>query len=219
MAAQSDWCFSDETVAFLTDLRANNTREWFADNKAAYERTVKKAGGDFAAQICVELEALTGIAHAAKIFRIHRDLRFSKDKTPYNTHLHISFLPERTNVAWFFGLDPDGMAVGAGVFGFEKAALAAYRDRVIGPDGDRLAAILASLENDGVRVGEPALKRVPQGFDPDHPRASLLRHKGLTVWSDYPDTKPATKPGVVLRCVEDFGRFKPLVDWLMAAGD
>lgn len=218
MATQPDWCFSDETVAFLTDLRANNMREWFADNKAAYERAVNKAGADFAARICVELEALTGIAHTSKIFRIHRDLRFSKDKTPYNTHLHISFLPERTNVAWFFGLDPDGMAVGAGVFGFEKPALAAYRDRVIGPDGEQFAQILETLAGSGIRLGEPALKRVPQGFDADHPRADLLRHKGLTVWRDYSDPKSASEPGIITRCAEAFAGFKPFVAWLMEAG-
>ena len=129
---------------------------------------------------------LTGIEHDAKRFRINRDIRFSKDKTPYNTHLHISFKPRaRLIPTWFFGLSPDYLTAGVGTFGFDKPQLEAYRKRIDSPHGDALAASLEDLTNKGARISEPELKRLPKGFDADHRHGPLLRRKSLAVWMDF----------------------------------
>src|SRR5262245_19253422 len=83
-----------ETQAFLRDLAANNDRNWFQANKARYERAYKAPAEAFTAEIRPRIEALAGQPTGAKIFRIHRDVRFAKDKSPYNTHLHIGFMTE-----------------------------------------------------------------------------------------------------------------------------
>lgn len=213
-----NFCFSIEAVAFLGDLKANSNRDWFARNKPVYEEAIKGAAEAYCAVMCGELETLTGISHRSKIFRIYRDVRFSKDKSPYNAHLHISFFPESPKDApgWFFGLEPDRLVLGAGVFGFEKATLEKYRDRVAGPDGEELATLLAKLQSVAITLDEPALKRVPPGYAADHPRADLLRRKGLAAWRDFGDTKIATSPNLIDDCLFAYSEFKPLVDWLAA---
>jgi len=83
--------FAPQAVAFLTDLKANNNREWFAAHKADYEVYVKEASVAFCRLMVEALDDMTGAAHQAKIFRIYRDVRFAKDKTPYKTYQHILF--------------------------------------------------------------------------------------------------------------------------------
>lgn len=213
--------FPDETAAFLNGLKANNNRQWFAANKPLYERSVKRPAEQFCAAVADGLQALTGTTHRSKIFRIHRDLRFSRDKTPYNAHLHISFIPEGESLSppcWFFGLDPDRLTLGAGLFAFDKPSLEAFRRRVAGKDGSALAERLRSLERDGIRLGKPELKRLPAGYPPDHPRADLLRRKSLAVWQDLGDGHAATSPQIVKTCLASFARLKPVYDWLLETG-
>ena len=210
-------CFSTDSTAFLQDLAKNNDREWFAANKARYEQYLKKPAAAFAQEMAGKLEALTGTPHKPKVFRIYRDVRFSKDKTPYNTHLRISFAPEgeaKTPPGWFFGIEQDHVVVGTGVFGYEKAELERFRDRIAGSDGAALEKILGKLKATGVRIGEPDLKRVPAGYDADHPRSDLLRHKGLTVWVDQSDAKSAYGEKAVANCLAEFRKLKPVFDWL-----
>ncbi len=217
----SAWHFPKDAVTFLKDLKANNDREWFAKNKSIYERALKQPVKEFAELMEDELKRLTGRAHAAKIFRIHRDLRFSKDKRPYNTHLHMTFYPDgqKNSPSWFFALEPKKVILGAGVFGFEPLALEAYRKHVDGPDGKALATLLKRLEAKGARLSEPELKRVPREYDPDHTHASLLRRKGLTVWREFKDTKLATGSDAIADCGKVYAEFKPLNEWLLQALD
>ena len=94
MSLPSDWCFPGEAVQFLQDLKNNNTRDWFTQNKSTYEQVIKQPAQAYCELMCAELTSLTSMPHQSKIFRVHRDVRFSKDKTPYNAHLHISFFPD-----------------------------------------------------------------------------------------------------------------------------
>jgi sugar phosphate isomerase/epimerase len=108
---------SRDTIDFLGRLRVNNDRQWFEAHRTDYDAHVKRPGEAFASALAGQLEAATGEPHDCRIFRIHRDVRFSKDKTPYNAHLHISFSPDggckEGGPAWMFGLDPDGLTLAA----------------------------------------------------------------------------------------------------------
>lgn len=215
MAQEQQWHFSPETVSFLNDLKANNNREWFMANKADFEASVQKPAEFFCMLMSERLQAMTGRPHTPKIFRVYRDVRFSKDKTPYNAHLHISFAPEGTKMpAYFFGLQPENLTLGAGTFGFDPGGLETYRHRVMGRDGGKLQAIIDTLKSGGYRLGEPALKKVPRGLPADHPRAELLRHKGLAAWYDFPDTSAATSGDAVTLCAGKFAQLQPLLNWL-----
>ena len=200
--ALNNWHFPKETVAFLRALKKNNNREWFNANKDRYEEHWKDQAEIFGELMIAELEQLTGEPHKRKLFRIYRDVRFSKDKTPYNAHLHMTFYPITGdgNVGWFFGLNTEQVTVGGGTFRFEKAALEAYRKRVAGSDGEELSEMLDRLFAKGGRVNDPPLKRVPKPYEQDHPRGALLKRKGLAVWKDIGKPSAATSGNLIEKC-------------------
>lgn len=203
--------FDEETLRFLDDLAQNNDRAWFASQKSRYETHVKGPSIAVADALCDGLGVLTGTPHRSKIYRIHRDLRFSKDKTPYNSHVHMSFAaPEHGAAMWFFGLGRDRLSVGCGVPGFAGAALARFRDRMAGPDGAALIALENALVRDGARIGAPDLKTVPRGFARDHPHARALRRKGFGAWIDAPDRAHAASPDLVPSSLSAMERLLPV---------
>ncbi|MFV2054175.1 DUF2461 domain-containing protein [Aliiroseovarius sp. YM-037] len=208
--------FTRKTLGFLDDLSAHNDRDWFKDHKAIYEAEIKAPALAFGDQTAAALEAMTGLTHTPKLFRIHRDVRFSKDKTPYNTHVHMSFAPDtgqETPPVWMFGLGLKNLSLGVGIFGFGKQMLEDFRARVVGADGAKIAAMLRDLEASGARISEPALKRVPAGYDKDHPHAELLRYKGIAAWRDL-DRSAAIGDDLPDRTVAEFTSMRPLFDYL-----
>lgn len=218
-ARRSDHGFSgfpQDAFRFLAGLKANNSREWFTENRQRYETSLRWPAEAFAAALCNGLEEMTGAAHRAKIFRIHRDVRFSKNKTPYNAHLHIGFMPEReaSAVGWYFGMYPKKVTLGAGVFALEKETLSRFRQRLDSEDGDELRAICETLLNAGFRLSEPELKRVPPPFPADHRNADNLRRKSLAAWRDFVDADWLTGPKAVSTCFETFRTLTPLNNWL-----
>ncbi len=209
--------FTGEAVTFLKNLKAKNNRDWFLENKKTYEAEIKKPAALFSSVMAEQLQTLTGQPHKAKVFRINRDVRFSKDKTPYNSHLHISFTPESklaSPPAWMFGLSTEYFTLGCGVFEFDKTALDTYRKNVAGTAGDDLSRLIKKLGKDGIRFSEPALKRVPSGFPQDHQHAELLRRKGLASWLDFDGPAAATGPDIVENCTAGFKRLQPIFDVL-----
>jgi len=176
----------DTANGFFAELRQSNTRDWFEDRKAFYVAEIRKPAELLANLLAEDLARMTGKAHAPKVFRIYRDVRFSKDKTPYNTHLHMMWPRKDAEGAplWFFGASPEYMTVGMGVMAANGAALTRYRG-FIDREGDAVAgAVAEAREVLGVEIGEwggAPLKRVPKPYEPDHPHGDLLRRKALTV--------------------------------------
>lgn len=206
-------CFSSEALGFLRGLRANNTKDWFAANRGTYETHLKEPGKQFANAMSLALRDLTGHDYGSKIFRIHRDVRFSKDKTPYNAHLHLAFTPKGTGgqpPMWFFGLSPGKLSLGCGVFQYEKSGLANFRSAMAGPKGAALIQLAAELRAAGIRIPDPDLKRVPAGVEKGHPNGEALRRKGFSAWIDVPDSAFATEPNLVPRTIEFFARIAPV---------
>lgn len=205
--------FTADTLDFLSGLKANNSKDWFDEHRKTYEASVKKPAKAFAELIAGELERLTGTAQKPKIFRINRDIRFSKDKSPYNPHIHISWIAADSGEsppAFMFGLSPDYCTAGCGVFEFAKPVLETYRKAIAGSRGDDLGTILNGLNGDGFRLSEPVLKRVPPAFPADHPRVELLLHKGIAAWFDFEGPQDAARPDIMVRSLERFERLLPL---------
>ena len=212
---------ADDAVGFFTELKANNTKEWFAGRKAEYEANIKKPGELFSAILADELQRLTGHLHKPKVFRIHRDVRFSKDKSPYNAHLQILWTSEGGDghpPGWFLGIAPGYVQTGVGHMEFKGAALTSFRDAVAGDDGARLTEIIGGLQQQGCQIGEPELKRVPAPFAADHPRADLLRRKSLVVWHDLTDRLSETSGNLVQATLADFTLYRPLYGFLRELG-
>ena len=207
-----------ETRAFLADLAAHNDRAWFAANKVRFERVYRQPAEAFVAELRPRLEALVGCPVVAKVFRIHRDVRFSKDKSPYNAHLHIGLQTPKTpgeprrRGGFYVGLDVEKLTLGAGAFAFDAADLDRYRRAVDNDfDGAALAKVLASA---GGRLHQTDLKRTPAPYAADHPRGDLLRRKGLNVWRDIEDPARVASPDLVDDVIAAFEALDPVNAWL-----
>ncbi len=209
--------FPKETILFLKKLKANNSRDWFHANKKTYEQVLKQPAHDFCTTFSQRLLLLTGIEHEHKIFRINRDIRFSKDKTPYNTHLHISFFPmQNTSLkpGWHFSLETQRMIFGTGIFALEKDQLDILRHHIAGRGGKQLSSITSMLQSQNIRISEPELKRVPKPFAPNHQHANLLRHKSYSAWVDFDDPQIATQSTFIDTLIDAVEMLQPLNNWL-----
>jgi uncharacterized protein (TIGR02453 family) len=175
--------FRREAIQFLADLAENNDRAWFTPRKADYERLLKEP----LQALCVALDERfrsRGIplqADARSPFRIYRDVRFSKDKSPYKTNVAASFAytEGHANAGGYFHFSPGEMYLGGGMWHPEPALLAGWRafvDKGVGLEVLDDPAFVGTFGHvDGDR-----LTRVPQGFAKNHPRAELLKLKDIT---------------------------------------
>ena len=190
-----------EARAFLSELARNNSRDWFAARKPDYDARLKGPAMLLLDQVTEAARSKHGLSLKPKLFRPHRDVRFSKDKTPYHTHLHMLWSVDASGPGLFFGISPDYVRLGGGVMGFDKAALPRWRDSV-DRDGAMWTALLSALAQAGFDRGEPDLKRVPVPYPSDHAYAELLRHKALTVWRDLPEAEHATPLAAIDQALE-----------------
>ena len=121
--------------------------------------------------------------------------------------------------AFHFSLEPDKLITGLGCFEFPKDVLARYQQAVANEKtGSALATIIAKLESQDIRIEGTQYKRVPTGFDPDHPRSGLLRRKGLSAWLDTPLPAATHGPDAVDYCLEQYKIMLPVHDWLCSIG-
>jgi uncharacterized protein (TIGR02453 family) len=219
--------FPPEGIEFLRGLEAENSKTYFDKRRDVYEAALLEPAKDFVIDLGAELarRVSDGIRAEPKvngsIFRINRDTRFSKDKRPYKTHLDLFFWEgdgrSRDRPGFFFRLAPGVVILGAGKHRFEGAALDAYREAVLADGtGEALEQALAATEEMGrIKVGGASLKRVPRGYDAAHPRAELLKHDGLYVWTESRTPSVVSSSRFVPWCAERFERLTPVHRWLV----
>lgn len=181
----------DEALAFFTKLKKNNSKEWFEPHKAHYKEAIAGPARFFADLMAEDIARITGKPHSPKVFRIYRDVRFSKDKTPLNTHLHILWAPADKDPlapSWFWGLAQGYFIMGMGVMGLQGEHLTRYR-AFVDMWGDSLQQALDNAASVGAEIsdwGPEPLKRVPKPYDQDHPHGALLKRKALAVSGPMP---------------------------------
>jgi uncharacterized protein (TIGR02453 family) len=146
-----------------------------------------------------------------KIFRPYRDVRFSKDKSPYKTHIGAVI-----GDTGYIQLSAEGLGVGAGMWQMGPEHLARYREAVVSdPPGADLEQLIAVIEKADVTVhGHDALKSAPRGYPADHPRVALLRYKGLTAWKQWPVEPWLETAAAKDRIISFFRTVEPLCSWL-----
>ena len=203
--------FDNELFEFLRQLRENNTREWFQDNKDRYEEHVKHPALQFISDFGPRLRKISPNFDAdprpvgGALFRIYRDVRFSKDKSPYKTSVGIQFRHKQAKdvhcPGFYLHLEPGECFVGLGIWH---------------PDGPTLKSIRSHLDADPTRwkrtlgakgfarnfklAGE-SLKRAPKGYDPDHPLIEDLKRKDFIAFTKLTQ-KAITSPGFL----DEYGR-------------
>lgn len=199
--------FPEEALVFYEGLRADNTKAYWTDHKQLYESAVR-------APMQALLDELEPEFGTAKLFRPYRDVRFSKDKTPYKDHAGAVVQPAGAG-ALYVQLSADGLYVGGGYW--HTATDQAQRLRAAVADertGPQLQHILDGL--DGWAVLGDRLKRLPKPYSPDHPRADLLHAKALAAGRAFEPAEWLHERECLDRVAASWREVAPLRDWLDA---
>jgi uncharacterized protein (TIGR02453 family) len=220
--------FSKETVSFFKNLKKNNTRDWFEVHRSNYENHVMGPAKAFVVAMGEQLKTIVPRVHAIpqinkSIFRLNRDTRFSMDPTPYKTNLGIYLweggASKMEGVGFYFHLEPPTLMLGSGAYMFSDKQIARYRRAVVDPklgkELTKIAAMVSGLE--GWELGGKHYKRVPAGFDPNHPNAPLLLHNGLYAGFDTAIPEEFFSDRLVDYCMDRYAPLLPLHRWLVKA--
>ena len=215
--------FDRTAMQFWHELAAEMNKDWFVANKQRYEALwvapMTALLSDVARRIAPAYKPLA--LGAPKVMRIYRDVRFARDKTPYKTHIGAVItvagktVGEGGNAALYVHLGIEEEFVGVGCYRFDAGKLAKWRKAVAGKPGAELEPRIRKLRKAGYVVGgHDDYKKVPTGFAADHPRAELLKMKGLT--GSFPEIPAGLlhKPGLADWLAKHGKTMAPLVIWL-----
>jgi uncharacterized protein (TIGR02453 family) len=193
--------FTPAFFDFFRELKRNNTRPWFEKNKARYEREVRDRLVTFVLAAGPRVRKISPHVVAdprpvgGSVFRIYRDIRFSKDKTPYKTAGAVHFPHERRDAAapgFYLHLEPGGVYSGVGIWHPENAALGRIRDAIVAEPDRWLKIKNAKLFKNALKVEGRSLKTVPRGYDRDHPLAEDLKRTDYTAGHTYSEKQACT---------------------------
>lgn len=198
---------SSAAFRFYAELEENNNREWWLEHKKTYDAEVKEP----LTALLSELEPQFG---PAKIFRPNRDIRFSQDKSPYKT-AQGAFAAKDEGVGFYVQISADGLLIGGGCHTNTPAQIARFRAAVDAPvSGEELQGIVDSVAAAGFAIEGEKLKTVPRGFDKDHPRAELLKHKSLSAGVEVGEPEWLSTPAARQEIAARWEVLRPLVDWV-----
>jgi uncharacterized protein (TIGR02453 family) len=193
-----------EAIEFFEGLEADNSKAYWQAHKSVYESAVRGPMDELLTELAPQFGE-------GRIYRPYRDVRFSKDKTPYKTNIAASL--ERGP---YISLSAETLGVGAGYWMVEADQLARYREAVADDrSGEELETLVADGRKKGLEVsGHDALKTAPKGYPKDHPRVELLRQKGLVTWRQWPVGAWLGTKKTKDRVLQFMADSRAIVDWL-----
>jgi len=200
---------------FLDQLKHNNNREWFAENKELY-LVAKNTAKAFFEQLGNELNK-TDDVYFQKMFRIYRDVRFSKDKSPYKTNFGSDFIRKQpyNRGSFYVHLEPGNTLIAGGFWNPNKEDV--FRIRKAIELEDDLEQIIDEAQTQGFHFGhafgDPPLKTAPKGFDKKHPRIKLICHKQF-LFAKNIDEKTAHLPGFTEQIVDNYRKLLPFFRYM-----
>jgi len=203
--------FGDQAISFLTQLESHNNRDFFNANRVVYEDHIRGPLERLLAEVSDEF------GDSGKVFRPNRDVRFSKDKSPYKLSAAAAIGDNDQSCAIFYvQIGAKGLFVASGIYMMTRDQLQRYYAAIDDDtSGERLESIVARTRAKGCDVGGTGLKTAPRGFAKDHPRVQLLRHKSLTVSREYDPEQKWIFARVALSRVTDVWReAAPINEWL-----
>lgn len=196
--------FDDQLFGFLRQLRRNNRRDWFQANKARYEEHVKHPALQFISDFGPRLRKISPEFVAdprpvgGSLFRIHRDVRFSKDKSPYKVSVGIQFRHKQAkdvhSPGFYLHLEPENCFAGLGIWHPDGPTLIKIRE-FITDNPTRWKRTLGAKKFDSLyQLGGESLKRAPKGYDPEHPLIADLKRKDFIAVTELEESV-ITAPG------------------------
>ena len=218
--------FSRDLLRFLSELAAHNNRDWFQNNKERYEARVRDPMLQFIADLAPGLRKINPHMVAdpkpvgGSLMRIYRDIRFSKDKSPYKTAVAMHFWHDKGGdgaaPAYYMRIAPGGSMIGAGMWRPVPDALKKVRDAIVANPKVWQRATSAGQRSSGCSMAGESLQRVPRGYDPDHPLAEDLKRKDFTVAVPLPD-REIVGSGLLALTLTKFRQTAPFVRFLSDA--
>ncbi len=201
--------FPEAALDFYDDLEMDNTKSFWEAHRATYDEAV-------AAPMKALVAALEPEFGTAKVFRPYRDVRFAKDKTPYKTH-QGAFVPKGPSTGYYVQVGAPGVRVSVGFYEASGPRLASIRASIDDEaHGSDLESILADLTGAGWDLGGEKLKTAPRGYDVDHPRIELLRHKSMALGKEHGFAPYIHTPELLDRVRADWREATPFVEWVLA---
>lgn len=201
--------FPKEATAFFVGLEADNSKAYWEAHKEVYLAAVR-------GPMELLITSVEKKYQPFKIYRPYRDVRFSKNKSPYKTQTGAwSEGPE--GGGWYVQLGASGLMVAAGYYLMQRDQIARYREAVAGDAGASLAREVRKLESAGITIfggGEAPLKRVPKEYPTDHPRGELLKLKGLVAMREFGEPRWLRTAEVVSRLEGFWKETAALQRWL-----
>ena len=218
--------FPDATRLFLSGIAANNEKAWFEENRSLYEAGYVEPGKLFVSAMAPLLLNISPDVHAeprinGSIMRVNRDVRFSKDKRPYKTHLDFWFWHGEkkgwNTPGFYLRITPEQVFLGTGMHQFDKEMLDSFRHAIMLPrSGKALQAVIDKVRSAGnYEIGEKTRKKPPRGFETEPARAEFLLYEGLTATITLPGSV-AYEPGFAALCATHFAATWPIGQWLLA---
>lgn len=216
----------EKCMDFLYNLGENNNKLWFEEHRADYEQYFLEPAREFVIEMGKALRSISPRIKAIptvnkSLFKIHRDVRFSHDKTPFKTHMGIWFWEgERKRMecsGFYFHLEPGLFLLGTGMHVIPKELLDRYRGAVsIQTKADSLKTIFDDLERSGkYATGEKRLKKVPRGYNKDNNHHDLLLYTGITASCEEPQTQLLFSPDIIEYCLNAYQDMLPVHNWLI----
>ena len=215
--------FSKDLFKFLRELAKNNNKPWFEKNRARYEEHVKAAGLAFIADMQIPMEIMAPRIvvdprpNGGSMFRIYRDVRFSKDKSPYKTHVGIQLRHRAGKDAhapgYYLHLEPGEVFAGGGVWHPEGKALHGIRKAIESRPGEWKKLVRSAAFKRRFELWGERLKRPPRDFDPNHPMIEDIKMKDFIALENFSE-KDAVSEDFMPRIVKSFEKMVPLMRFL-----
>jgi len=216
--------FPKDSIKFLTKIRNNNTKEWFEANRSEYERFIKEPSLSFVVEMGEHLQALVPTIKAkpkvnGSLFRIYRDIRFSKDKTPIKSKIGIIFWQgagkRMQSSSFYMHFSPDELFFAVGIRGFSKETLTAYRDYIKNDKHrENLFCILNSIKAKGYSLPTPRYKRIPKEFDEDMSHIKLTLYNSMYAYKETSLNDILFKEDLVDEAFKIYEDLFPLQQWI-----
>ena len=203
--------FPAAALDFYDDLEVDNTRSFWEKHKHVYDEAVR---APMVALVDGLAKEFAPDEQSVKVFRPYRDVRFAKDKTPYKTNqgAYVAVAPA---TGWYVEISARGVRTGGGCYDMSGPRLAAYRDAVAhDKTGAQLTRITNKLAKAGFELGGERLKTAPRGYDAEHRRIDLLRHKSLNAGKSYAFEPVIHTADLLDEVRADWKALRPLIEWL-----
>jgi uncharacterized protein (TIGR02453 family) len=182
--------FPREFISFFENLKKNNSKEWFENNRKDYEKYILHPSREFVIEMGKKLRRIapeiTAIPKINKsLFKIHRDVRFSKDKSPYKTYMGIwlwdGSRKRMESSGFYLHVENKSILIGVGIKMFPKPILERFRQAVVDKKtGSELKKAVKKISDQGYLVDGKHYKKVPRGYEAEHPNSEFLLYNGLT---------------------------------------